>query len=369
VAIGLFGSLKDLLDSIYQYPGGWFADRFGRRRALLLFTGLATTGYLFYALAQSWPTVFLGLFAVMAWKAAAFPTTFAVIGDSLPPERRSMAFGVQSVLVRVPRIIGAPLGGLLIATGSVVGGVRLALSLTIAIAIIVALGQYLGYERQAPLEAPEPRDDRGFRQVVAAMPSDLTRLLTADCLVRIGEGIAASFIVLYVTGPLGYSAAQFGMLYAIQQTVAIVSYLPGSKVAGWVGPTPVITATFAFFAMFPAAVALSGSYGVLVAAFVIGGLKEFGEPARKALIVDLAPDDRRARTVGAYYGIRNLLVVPAGLFGGLLWQLRPDLPLYVAFAVGVIGLVVFARNAPAGTAWFAPTVGSPAVDPPDSQRQ
>lgn len=40
VSVGLFGSLKDLLDSVYQYPGGWLADRFGRRRALLTFTAL-----------------------------------------------------------------------------------------------------------------------------------------------------------------------------------------------------------------------------------------------------------------------------------------------------------------------------------------
>ena len=80
VAVGLFGSFKDLLDSLYQYPGGWLADRVGRRRALLIFTGVAMAGYAIYALAPSWPIVFVGLIGVMAWKSGAFPTTFAVIG-------------------------------------------------------------------------------------------------------------------------------------------------------------------------------------------------------------------------------------------------------------------------------------------------
>src|SRR2546425_10295308 len=44
-AIGLFGSAQDLLDGVYQYPGGWIGDRWGRRRALLLFVMLATIGY------------------------------------------------------------------------------------------------------------------------------------------------------------------------------------------------------------------------------------------------------------------------------------------------------------------------------------
>jgi len=38
-AIGLFGTAEDFLDGVYQYPGGWVADRFGRRRTII--TGLA----------------------------------------------------------------------------------------------------------------------------------------------------------------------------------------------------------------------------------------------------------------------------------------------------------------------------------------
>src|SRR5215217_510153 len=45
VAIGAYGSTEDLLDGLYQYPGGWVADRHGRRRALVLFVSLAAVGY------------------------------------------------------------------------------------------------------------------------------------------------------------------------------------------------------------------------------------------------------------------------------------------------------------------------------------
>src|SRR4051812_31675000 len=66
-AIGLFGSCQDLLDGVYQYPGGWVADHHGRRRALLLFVALATVGYVLYLVAPSWPFIFVGLLFVMAW--------------------------------------------------------------------------------------------------------------------------------------------------------------------------------------------------------------------------------------------------------------------------------------------------------------
>jgi MFS family permease len=44
--IGLFGTAEDFFDAIYQYPGGWLADRVGRRRAFLTLVTVATAGYI-----------------------------------------------------------------------------------------------------------------------------------------------------------------------------------------------------------------------------------------------------------------------------------------------------------------------------------
>ena len=332
--VGAFGSAKDLLDSAYQYPGGWLSDRLGRRRALLIFTGLATAGYAVYAGTAAWPWMFAGLVAVMAWKAAAFPTTFAVIGDALPRERRSTAFAIQSVLIRVPRVISAPLGGMVVAALGIVAGLRTCFAATVAIGLGVLLVQYWYFHDPAQNVAPKsPRRAR--------LPGELRRLLLADCLVRIGEGLAASFIVLFVAQVAGVPVAQYGLFYAVQQAVAIAAYLPGAGIAAHTGRSPLVACTFLFFAAFPLAVRLASSDATLIVAFVIGGLKELGEPARKSLIVDLSPEDSIAATVGTYYAIRNFLVVPAGIAGGLLWQVRPELPLEAAAAVSALGFIVF----------------------------
>jgi len=350
LVVGVFGSCKDLLDGIYQYPGGWLADRFGRRRALLLFTTLATAGYAVYAVAQSWPLVFVGLFGVMAWKSGAFPTTFAVIGDSLPRERRAVAFSVQSVLVRVPRVIGAPIGGLLIASLGIIGGVRASLMATLVLAFVVLAVQQYGF-----LDDPgvNRSDSSRVTAIFASMPRELKQLLAAECIVRIGEGIAASFIVLFVTQTRHFSAVEYGTLYAIQQAVAIAFYVPGGRIADLSGRGPLIALTFVFFAAFPLAVRLATSFPTLIGAFILGGLKEIGEPARKSLIVDLAADHQRGRAVGVYYTIRNLLVFPAGVIGGLLWQRAPTLPLEAACVVGAAGTMLFVGSA-VRSAWRTP---------------
>ena len=75
---------------------------------------------------------------------------------------------------------------------------------------------------------------------------------------------------------------------------------------------------------------------------MVGGLREIGEPARKALIVDLAEPQMRARAVGLYYLCRSVAIAPAAFVGGLLWRVSPGVPFVVASAIGVVGVLVFA---------------------------
>src|SRR5262245_25259006 len=330
VGVGLFASLKDLLDGLYQYPGGWTGDRFGRKRALMLFTITAMCGYALYALAWHWVVVFIGLSLVMAWKAGAFPVTFAVIGDALPQGQRAIAFSVQSVLVRLPRVIGAPLGGLLIASFGIITGVRIAAGITMSLAVAVIFTQRRGFREQAG--AAKGFEKVLVREILARMPSALKRLLVAECLVRFGEAIAAAFIVLYITTALGYSAPAYGMLYALQQTVSLVMYLPAGGMADLTGGRSLIALALLFFALFPLAVPRSPAFCAPVDAVVVGGLKEIAEQARKAFSVNQADPAERARAVGVYYTLRNLLIVPAGTIGGILREYDPRAPLQVASA-------------------------------------
>src|SRR6185295_2747188 len=121
---------------------------------------------------------------------------------------------------------------------------------------------------------------------------------------------------------------------------------------------PFVLLTFAFFALFPLALATARGAAWLTGAFVVAGLRETGEPARNAVVVDLAAAGARGRAVGLYYLVRGLAVFPAPLVGGWLWTLDRRLPLYTAFAVGVAGFLVHACWGPAD----APS-STPATEP------
>jgi len=128
---------------------------------------------------------------------------------------------------------------------------------------------------------------------------------------------------------------------------ATLVYLPLAKMSDRMNRKPFVLLTFGFFALFPLALVLAAGPVWLAVAFVVAGLRETGEPARKALIVDLAAAGARGRAVGLYYLLRGLAVFPASLVGGWLWTMDRRLPFYAAFAVGVAGCLVHARWGPA----------------------
>lgn len=338
-AIGLFGTAEDFLDGVYQYPGGWIADRYGRRAALLLLVSLTIVGYALFAMLPSWPPAFLALAFIMAWDAMASPTLFAVVGDALPREKRTMGFTVQSILRRVPIVIAPMLGGMAIAALGLRRGVQLGLAISIALALATLLVA-------SRIQIPVVRDEQvvNIRHVWASFPSALRWLLASDVFIRTCEGMVDVFLVIYAINVVGVNAPQFGILVAVQAATAMLVYIPAARIAEYTGKKPFVIATFCCFALMPLAVVWARSFAWLVVAFVIGGLREIGEPARKALIIDLAAATLRARVVGLYYLVRSLAIAPAAFIGGLLWRISPQLPFYAAASFGIVGALVFSRT-------------------------
>jgi MFS family permease len=334
--IGLFGTAEDFFDAIYQYPGGWLADRVGRRRAFLTLVTVAAAGYIVYLFSPSWPFFFLGLALVMAWQSMASPAIFAVIGDSLPRERRAMGFTLQSILKRIPVVIAPIAGGVLISRLGIVKGVHASLLITLVMAAAT-----LWLVRKITLTS-RATEATNIRSVWRTFHSVLKRLLVSDVIIRTCEGMTGVLTILYVTNVLHYHVAVYGTLVAIQMVTSIIVYIPAGKIAGRVGRKPFVIATFVSFALFPLAVISASSFPLLILAFVVGGLREIGEPSRKAMIVDFAQAGVRARSVGLYYLVRSLSITPAAALGGLLWKLAPEVPFVIAGIVGLIGTVVFA---------------------------
>lgn len=332
MTIGAFGALQDLLDAAYAYPGGWLSDRLGNRRSMLVFGALTTIGFILYLVWHSIAGIFLGLLLVMAWKSLGLPATFALVGEELAGSKRIVGFTAQAILRRVPIVIAPPLGGLLIERLGMARGMHagFAVSIVLSLAMLVALRTTL---RRAPSVPALPVSEPAR----ARLHPSLRRLLVADCLIRLCEGLPDVFLVVWALEILRLSPSQFGLATSVLMGTAILSYFPAAALAERVEKKPFVIATFLFFTLFPLAVVFSRTFPHLLGAYAIGGLREVGEPARKALIVDFATLGARGKTVGLYYAIRGFAVAGAAAVGGALWTIRPALTFFVAAILGVAG--------------------------------
>jgi MFS family permease len=329
--VGAFGTAKDLLDAGYAYPGGVLTDRLGSRRALLLFGALTVAGFVLYLAAPSIPVIFLGLLLVMAWQSLGLPATFSLLREELSGGGRLVGFTVQSVVKRLPIVLAPPLGGLLISRYGMARGMRFGFTVSIVLSALMLWGLRRSFRAHGAPAVPGP----GVRARIRLHPA-LVRLLIADCLIRLCEGLPEVFLVVWALEVARISPARFGLLTSVLMITAILSYAPAAVLAGRAEKKPFVVLTYLFFTLFPLGVVLSHSFAGLVGAYVLGGLREIGEPARKALIVDLAISDP-GRTVGLYYSIRGFAVAGAAAIGGALWTIRPSLTFFVAAALGGAG--------------------------------
>ena len=340
--IGLFDALQTLLGAIYAYPGGWLTDRWGQRRSLMLFSMLSLGGYALVLVWHHWLALLLGSFLFLAWSALSLPTTFTVVATSLKAQQHTMGIGIQSMVRRVPMMLGPLAGGWLITRFGWTRGVQYALLLCILLTLLTMAFQWFMFDPAKGALAPATASSRmNFLAVVRSFTPALRELLVSDILIRFCERIPYAFVVLWAMNYVGVEAQKFGVLVAFEMITAMLCYIPVAHLADKYGRRPFVLVTFFFFTLFPVTLLWANSFGWLALAFVVRGLKEFGEPARKALIIGEAVPELRARTYGAYYLIRDCVVTSGSFLGAWLWSFSPHANFVGAAVCGALG-----------TAWF-----------------
>ena len=338
LAIGLWSAGKNLLEGFLFLGGGELSNRIGTRGTLALIGFVPLLGYIVFLTTHSVPAAIVASFLVSSWEALSMPATFAVVGKSTEERAHTMAFALQSIQKRLPKIVGPLIGGFVLAALGVTQGVRVLLwiaMISVAISIVV---QWRLLERHEPA----PPSTMPHREVWRAMPPFLKRLWWSDMLSRWCDWLVRDFVVLYCLNVLGISAKAYGALVALQMTTALLTYLPVGAIVQKGRHRPFIGLTFVFFTLGPACLALAHGRLSLVVAFLVYGLREIGEPARKGLITSLFPAEYRARGVGLYWGWRAFLIFPAPVVGALIWQqFGPRALLLSAFGMGVAGSLLY----------------------------
>ena len=385
--IGLYGSAGNLIGAVYPYPGGALSDRVGSRVALTGFAVVSTVGFALWWLAPAlgafalgpvtvpaWGWIFLGLFLAQSWKSFGLGATFAIVKQSVPPNRLAMGFASTEIFRRVGFLLGPLFAAALLAvTATFLDGFRLVLLLALVFGAVATVVQHVRYDASEDTLGDSFAGLAGVKRDLREMPATLRPLLVADTLVRFANGMVYVFFVIVVTqflevGFRGFGLrlrpdAFFGVLLGVEIAVAIVTKAPVSKLAEYTGLKPVVGLGFLVYAVFPVLlISAPADQWTLVALFAFSGLRFAGLPAHKALIVGPAERDAGGRVTGTYYLLRNTVVIPSAALGGWLygsdWRVvlplegvglpamtltaGPELAFGTATVVGLAGVAYFA---------------------------
>ena len=386
LVIGLFGSVGNVISAVYPYPGGVLSDRLGSRYALTVFGLASTLGFLLWAIAptfgtievagvvlEPWLWVFVGLVLAQAWKSFGLGATFAIVKQGVSADRLARGFASTETFRRSAFLLGPVLAaGLLALHPAFTVGFRYVLGVAVVVGVVATLLQARLYDASGDSFGDSFDGVAQLRADLRSLPATLRPLLVADTLVRFANGMVYVFFIIVVTQFLDVGLALslpivgdvdlapptfFGLLLGVEMVVALLVMAPAAALAERVGLRYVVVAGFGVYAIFPILlISAPANAAVLFGLFAFSGLRFAGLPAHKALIVGPAEADAGGRVTGAYYLLRNLVVIPSAALGGALYggvpnpvgsgELfagSPTLAFASATLIGLVGTAYFLR--------------------------
>lgn len=354
--VGLIGFASSLALASVQFPGGYLADKYGRRWLVSSLTFGVALAHLFYVLAPTWHFILLG--AMLANVFLVYqPALLALIADALPPEKRGMGYSIITLITGVATTPGPIIAGLLFVSFGLVNGVRIGYSILVAMYLAAAI---LRLRLRETIREPSvisleellgayPRSLREGIGVWKNVDPAMKFLFLTGLLATFGFGLIMPFIVIYAVQDLGITEVQWSILLTMLFVAMIAVAYPSGKLIDKYGRrTPLI---LSLLIMVPAGLLfLYGNFPRLLIALPLLGLAQImSMSAAQSLQADLVPREQRGKIIGSSNFANNIMMALGALTGGFVFQeISHQLPIWLMLALVLpqLLLVVFRVEEP-----------------------
>ena len=354
VALGAVEGLADAASSFMKLGAGWFSDRIGRRKGLVvggyLATGLASG---FIALASGWPLILFGKFFGWLGRGLRGPLRDALLTDSIPAEARGRAFGFHRAGDTLGAILG-PLVAVLVLGWAVSHGLatttfqRGLMAWTLVPGVLAALAfAFLVQER-----ARSHPKRLSFRHAMAQMPASFRGYLTGVGIFGAGDYahtllILAATQLLTPTYGLGKAVTFGGLLYVLHNVIyALSAYPVGALADRFRNHRRILGMGYGISVVVPLLLMVAFQQGraslpLLALIFSLAGLVNgIQDTLEGATTADLVPEAHRGLGFGLLGGVNGGGDLISSLVVGALWTLHPLWGFGYAAVLMALGSVV-----------------------------
>jgi len=326
--VGLIGSAAMITEAIIKIPGGYLADKYGRKKLIIVMTFMASFAYLLYVFAPSWHFVLAG--AVLTSLCMIYTPAFdSMVIESLPEERRGTGYSMINLITRVSTTPSPLLAGVLLTAYGLTRSVRigfLAVSAAFLIASLLRTKLEEGGEKEEINARELVRSFQGGRSFVEGLrvwgevPRSLVALLAVELLFIVPNAIFNTSFIFFMVQDLGITELQISYLGAIIGVFVILLAIPSGKVIDRVGrKKPLLLGFLLSFAIIPFLYGASFEQLVVITPLVALTNVIF-YTAIQALYADLIPEENRGRVSGSKDSLRLIGFSVGQILGGYIYD-------------------------------------------------
>jgi MFS family permease len=332
-ALGAVEGIADAISSFTKIGAGYFADRLGHRKALVVVGyGLTPLGQAAIAMALGWPMILLGRAVGWFGKGIRGPLRDAIVAEAITPETRGRAFGFHRAADTVGAVAGPLLGVLLLSWAQTLhlNSESQAFRLVLWLAIVPGILSMLSFGLLVKDDESRPNPALRFWATVGRLPTDFRRYLAAVGIFGIGD-FSHAMLILAATDLLTPSmgvlrAAQIAAsLYIARNVVQTIASYPIGYAADRVGHRTVLILGYALGVVVAALMVLAFALRVenvwlLGGAFSLAGLYvAVQEALEPSLTAGLVPDEVRGVAYGFLGSVNGVGKLVSSATVGFLW--------------------------------------------------
>jgi len=293
--IGAMASSFLLSNFLFQYPTGWLADQFGRKRMMVI--GLAAQSVLsvlYLVITDPVTFVILRFFEGMV-AASVLPSARALVAETVAPERQGEAYGIFSAFLNAGFLFGPALGGLFASTGYASAFIGSCLLRLVALLVVLAL---------VPMD-PRRHPEARARARAVSRRALLTLPLIGAYILVFGDSLYFGFdltlMPLWMRHHLGAPVALIGLAYALWAMPNVLGSPLGGRVADRARRSTIILLLGLLQVPLYMGYGLASSIlPVLIIFMIHGGVYALMQPSVDATLAAYSPPDARARAQSVY---------------------------------------------------------------------
>jgi MFS family permease len=332
--VGVIDFVSFAILALVQIPGGYLADKHGRRPLTVIMTFTISITYFLFAVAPNWQffmtaSILQNLFLVYQ------PALQALVADSTPPEKRGIGFSLINLLhyISVPSPI---IAGVLAVRFGLIPGMRIAYIIVTAAFLVAAILRMQFKETLKktvegnPLTGAIKNFPKSITESVKALKTEshpMLFLFASFAIYHFAWFMCSLNLIFYATEIVNIKDFEWAVLMTWFSVVNILSALPCGKIVDRFGRKKPLTV--AWFLFIPGLVGFV--YGdiiiISIGLLFLGVALILANTAYPALMADFVARDKRGKIIGSTNFFFNILSGLGRLSGGFMYvYLSPVLP-------------------------------------------